>query len=246
MSNRTEVKYAKNVIGLMSGTSIDGIDAAFLKTDGLLHVETGEAITIPYGVDLRKTLSELVSSGKQSKTVEEQITVKHAEVISQLLTKTNTAVVEIDLIGFHGHTIYHKPAQRKTLQIGDGEKLTFQNNSFDAITAGFGIRNFENMRQGLSECYRTLKKDGILLILEPSIPSMPVLKQIYIVYFSYLLPLLGKIVSRDKNAYQYLRDSVKAFPSQSDFLQILEEIGFKKCKHIPVSFGIVSLYYAIK
>ena len=123
MSNRAEVKYAKNVIGLMSGTSIDGIDAAFLKTDGLLHVETGEAITVPYGLDLRKTLSELVFSGKQSKTVEEQITVKHAEVISQLLKKTNTAVVEIDLIGFHGHTIYHKPAQRKTLQIGDGELL---------------------------------------------------------------------------------------------------------------------------
>ena len=112
----------KNVIGLMSGTSIDGIDAAFLKTDGLCHVEAGEAITVPYAVDLRKTLSEL-SSGMQSKTVEEQITVKHAEVISQLLKKTNTAVDEIDLIGFHGHTIYHKPAQRKTLQIGDGELL---------------------------------------------------------------------------------------------------------------------------
>ena len=113
----------KNVIGLMSGTSMDGIDAAFLKTDGLFHVEAGEAITVPYAVDFRKTLSELVSSGMQSKTVEEQITVKHAEVISQLLKKTNTPVDEIDLIGFHGHTIYHKPAQRKTLQIGDGELL---------------------------------------------------------------------------------------------------------------------------
>ena len=113
----------KNVIGLMSGTSIDGIDAAFLKTDGLFHVEAGEAITVPYAVDFRKTLSEHVSSGMQSKTVEEQITVKHAEVISQLLKKTNTPVDEIDLIGFHGHTIYHKPAQRKTLQIGDGELL---------------------------------------------------------------------------------------------------------------------------
>lgn len=89
----------------MSGTSIDGIDAAFLKTDGLFHVEAGEAITVPYAVDFRKTLSELVSSGMQSKTVEEQITVKHAEVISQLLKKTNTPVDEIDLIGFHGHTI---------------------------------------------------------------------------------------------------------------------------------------------
>ncbi|MEZ7975329.1 MAG: anhydro-N-acetylmuramic acid kinase [SAR324 cluster bacterium] len=113
----------KNVIGLMSGTSMDGIDAAFLKTDGLFHVEVGEAITVAYSEDLRHKLSELVSSGMYSKNVEEQITVKHAEVITQLLKKTNTAVDEIDLIGFHGHTVFHCPARRETLQIGDGELL---------------------------------------------------------------------------------------------------------------------------
>jgi len=113
----------KNVIGLMSGTSMDGIDAAFLKTDGLLHVEAGEAITVPYSEDLRQKLSELVSSGIDSKNVEEQITVKHAEVIIQLLKKTNTPANEIDLIGFHGHTVFHSPARRMTLQIGDGELL---------------------------------------------------------------------------------------------------------------------------
>ena len=107
----------------MSGTSMDGIDAAFLKTDGLLHVEVGEAITVPYSEDLRHKLSKLVSSGKYSKSVEEQITLKHAEVITQLLKETNTAVDEIDLIGFHGHTVFHCPARRKTLQIGDGELL---------------------------------------------------------------------------------------------------------------------------
>jgi len=107
----------------MSGTSMDGIDAAFLKTDGLLHVEVGEAITVAYSEDLRHKLSELVSSGMYSKNVEKQITVKHAEVITQLLKKTNTAVDEIDLIGFHGHTVFHCPARRKTLQIGDGELL---------------------------------------------------------------------------------------------------------------------------
>ena len=113
----------KNVIGLMSGTSMDGIDAAFLKTDGLLQVEVGEAITVPYSEDLRQKLSALVSSGMYSKNVEEQITLKHAEAITQLLKKTNTAVDEIDLIGFHGHTVFHCPARRKTLQIGDGELL---------------------------------------------------------------------------------------------------------------------------
>ena len=113
----------KNVIGLMSGTSMDGIDAAFLKTDGLLQVEVGEAITVPYSEDLRQKISALVSSGMYSKNVEEQITLKHAEAITQLLKKTNTAVDEIDLIGFHGHTVFHCPARRKTLQIGDGELL---------------------------------------------------------------------------------------------------------------------------
>ena len=113
----------KNVIGLMSGTSMDGIDAAFLKTDGLCHVEAGEAITVPYTEDLRKQISEVVTSCKVSKTIEELVTVIHAEVITQLLNKKKSSSNEIDLIGFHGHTIYHNPDIRKTLQIGDGELL---------------------------------------------------------------------------------------------------------------------------
>jgi len=139
-----------------------------------------------------------------------------------------------------------KLKNRISLQVGDAEKLTFEDNSFDAITAGFGIRNFENMHQGIAECYRTLKKNGILIVLEPSTPSIPVLKQIYRFYFSYLMPLLGKIISKDKHAYQYLHDSVKAFPVEIDFLKILKKTGFKKCKHKTITFGIVSLYYAVK
>ena len=139
-----------------------------------------------------------------------------------------------------------KLTSRISLQIGDAEKLKFENNSFDVITAGFGIRNLENMNQGIAECYRTLKKDGILLILEPSTPSLPFLKQIYRLYFSYLVPLIGGLISRDKHAYQYLHDSVKEFPRKQDFLKKLSEKGFKNCKHIPLSCGIISLYYAKK
>lgn len=102
---------------------MDGIDAAFLKTDGLCHVEAGEAITVPYTEDLRKQISEVVTSCKVSKTIEELVTVIHAEVITQLLNKKKSSSNEIDLIGFHGHTIYHNPDIRKTLQIGDGELL---------------------------------------------------------------------------------------------------------------------------
>ena len=113
----------KKVIGLMSGTSMDGIDAAFLKTDGFSYFEAGETITVPYTNDLRGKLSEVVFSGVVSKTIEELITVSHADAINQLLVKTNSTSNEIDLIGFHGHTVFHNPAKKKTLQIGDGNLL---------------------------------------------------------------------------------------------------------------------------
>ena len=164
---------------------------------------------------------------------------------------TNAQIIGVDIshemIEIGKKKIKNKQlSNRISLQIGDGEKLSFQDNSFDAITSGFGIRNFENIDKGLSECYRTLKKDGILIILEPGMPSIPILKQIYTLYFSYLMPWLGKMISRDKNAYQYLRNSVKAFPMKNDFLKTLSKTGFKQCKHRSITFGIASLYYAIK
>jgi len=93
---------------------------------------------------------------------------------------------------------------------------------------------------------RTLKTNGIVAILEPSEPSKFPLKQFYKLYFHHILPFIGGIISKDKNAYTYLPDSVSAFPSGEDFLKKLEQAGFKDCKHIPLTFGIVSLYIAIK
>jgi demethylmenaquinone methyltransferase/2-methoxy-6-polyprenyl-1,4-benzoquinol methylase len=135
---------------------------------------------------------------------------------------------------------------RIQLQLADSEKLPFQDNSYDAITAGFGVRNFEDLNKGLSEMHRTLKKDGIVAILEPSEPTNFPLKQFYNLYFHHILPFIGGIISKDKNAYTYLPDSVSAFPSGKDFLTELDKVGFKESKHIPLTFGIVSLYIAIK
>ena len=135
---------------------------------------------------------------------------------------------------------------RIKLQLADSEKLPFQDNSYDAITAGFGVRNFEHLNKGLLEMYRTLKPKGIVVILEPSEPTYFPLKQIYNLYFHHILPLIGGIISKDKNAYTYLPDSVSAFPSGNDFLTELAKVGFKESKKIPLSFGIVSLYIAIK
>jgi demethylmenaquinone methyltransferase/2-methoxy-6-polyprenyl-1,4-benzoquinol methylase len=135
---------------------------------------------------------------------------------------------------------------RITLLKGDCENLPFENDSFDAMTAGFGVRNFENLEKGLKEMYRVLQKNSTVVILEPSIPSNLILKILFKFYFSYILPALGKIFSNDSSAYKYLPESVDAFPSGKDFIKKLENSGFRKCKHIPLSFGIVALYTAIK
>ncbi len=136
--------------------------------------------------------------------------------------------------------------KRIKLQRADSEKLPFNDNSFDAITVGFGVRNFENLEKGLSEIYRVLNTNGVIAILEPSTPNFFPLKQLYHIYFHNILPIIGSLISKDKNAYKYLPDSVREFPNKKDFINILKKIGFKKCEYFPLTFGIVSLYIAIK
>ena len=135
---------------------------------------------------------------------------------------------------------------RISLQLADSESLPFNDNTFDAIIAGFGVRNFENLNKGLSEMKRVLKKDGIVVILEPSTPKYFPLKQFYKLYFHHVLPTIGAWISKDKSAYSYLPESVDAFPSGEKFIVELKNVGFRDCKHIPLTFGIVSLYIAIK
>jgi demethylmenaquinone methyltransferase/2-methoxy-6-polyprenyl-1,4-benzoquinol methylase len=135
---------------------------------------------------------------------------------------------------------------RIKLSIEDSENLPFLDNSFDAITAGFGVRNFENLEKGLSEIHRVVKKNGYVVILEPSTPKAFPLKQIFSMYFQKILPFIGSLVSKDKSAYSYLPNSVKSFPEGDDFLKILNKQGFSKTNYYPLSFGIVSMYVAIK
>ena len=132
------------------------------------------------------------------------------------------------------------------LQLADSENLPFESRSFDGITAGFGVRNFENLQLGLSEMCRVLKEGGIAVILEPSKPKAFPVKQIYSAYFHYILPFLGRLISKDNRAYNYLPESVDAFPENEKFIEILKEVGFTKAQHLPLTLGIVSLYIAIK
>ena len=129
---------------------------------------------------------------------------------------------------------------------GDAENLSFNNETFDAITVGFGVRNFENLEKGLNEIYRVIKKGGYVAILEPSYPEKFPLKQLFNFYFETLTPIIGNLISKDYKAYSYLSKSVKNFPSSDDFKDQVKQIGFSKCNHYSLTFGVVSLYIAIK
>lgn len=132
------------------------------------------------------------------------------------------------------------------LQLGDSENLKFDDETFDAYTVGFGVRNFENLEKGLTEMLRVLKPNGTAIILEFSKPKKFPIKQIYNFYFNKILPSIGKIVSKDNAAYTYLPESVDAFPDGKDFIIILNKIGYREAKAIPLMFGIASIYKATK
>lgn len=136
--------------------------------------------------------------------------------------------------------------QKIELRLGDSENLPFPDNNFDAVTVGFGVRNFENLKLGLQEINRVLKPGGQLIVLEFSRPKRFPFKQVYNLYFKFILPRIGRLVSRDKSAYTYLPESVEAFPDGERFLAILHETGFKNTACKPLTFGISSIYTAHK
>jgi demethylmenaquinone methyltransferase/2-methoxy-6-polyprenyl-1,4-benzoquinol methylase len=148
--------------------------------------------------------------------------------------------------------IGRKKLQRKkldnriVLEHGDSENLKFNDNIFDAVIVAFGVRNFENLETGLSGMHRVLKKNGRIVILEFSKPTAFPFKQLYNFYFKSILPIIGKVISKDNSAYTYLPESVQAFPQGASFLKILNNTGFNQTKCIPLTFGICSIYIGIK
>ncbi|HVD98279.1 MAG TPA: bifunctional demethylmenaquinone methyltransferase/2-methoxy-6-polyprenyl-1,4-benzoquinol methylase UbiE [Cytophagaceae bacterium] len=129
---------------------------------------------------------------------------------------------------------------------GDSENLQFPDNYFDAVIVSFGVRNFENLEKGMSEIRRVLRPGGLVIVLEFSKPSGFFFKRIYNFYFRYILPTVGKMISKDTSAYRYLPDSVNAFPYGKAFTDILDKIGFKKTQCKELTFGISSIYTGLK
>ncbi len=129
---------------------------------------------------------------------------------------------------------------------GDSETINFDDATFDAVTVAFGVRNFQHLEKGLSEIKRVLKPGGKLVVLEFSQPKMPVVKSIYNLYMKVICPNVGKLFSKNRNAYKYLDASIKKFPEGKNFTQILDNLGYLNTYSKPLSLGICSIYCGTK
>lgn len=132
------------------------------------------------------------------------------------------------------------------LEQGDCEALTYADNTFDRISVGFGVRNFEHLSLGLKEMFRVIKKGGKLVILELSIPSNAFIRWCYKLYFLKILPAIGGWISGDRSAYEYLPASVLHFPAPDKFIPMLKEAGFTEVEHRALTFGICRMYICKK
>ena len=169
-----------------------------------------------------------------------------------LMTKTNAKkIIGLDISTGMLEVGRKKIAQKNLsdkieMVLGDSENIPYADNTFDAITVAFGVRNFETLEKGLAEILRVLKPNGIFVILETSVPVKTPYKQGYKFYSKYILPLIGKLFSKDNSAYQYLSDSASVFPYGETLNNILRKIGFIEVKALPQTMGVATIYSASK
>ena len=135
-------------------------------------------------------------------------------------------------------------SEKIEMVVGDSEEMPFDDDTFDAITVSFGVRNFANLDKGIKEIARVLKPSGVLVILETSNPMKFPFKQGYKLYTHLFLPIIGKLFSKDKVAYSYLSESANSFPFGAAFNNILQKNGFTSTEDTPVTFGVATIYTA--
>ena len=132
------------------------------------------------------------------------------------------------------------------LSMGDSEAIEFPDETFDVATVAFGVRNFENLRLGLDQLFRVLKKGGALCILEFSKPRQPFVRFMYGIYSRFIMPRVGQMVSGNKSAYTYLPESVEEFPDGEKFISFMQESGFSQIREYRLTFGIATIYIGRK
>ncbi|MCF8319613.1 MAG: bifunctional demethylmenaquinone methyltransferase/2-methoxy-6-polyprenyl-1,4-benzoquinol methylase UbiE [Flavobacterium sp.] len=206
---------------------------------------------ISFGIDIkwRKKVLKLVSD-KNPKTVLDIAT--GTGDLAILMTNTSAEkIIGLDIsagmLEVGRNKIKAKNLSDKIEMIlADSENMPFEDNTFDAITVAFGVRNFENLEKGLAEILRVLKPNGIFVILETSVPVKTPYKQGYTFYSKNILPLIGKLFSKDDSAYQYLSESASVFPYGEALNNILIKIGFIEVKAMPQTFGVATIYSASK
>ena len=219
-------------------------DAIATNYDGLNRV-------ISFGIDVswRKKVLQLVANTKPETILD--IATGTGD-LAILMTKTDAKeIIGLDIsagmLEIGKQKINEKKLDHKiTMVLGDSEKIPYPDNYFDAITVAFGVRNFENLEKGLAEILRVLKPNGIFVILETSVPTRFPYKQGYAFYTRFILPLIGKLFSKDKIAYSYLSESANYFPFGKNFDNILKKNGFINTKYIPLTFGVATIYIASK
>lgn len=133
---------------------------------------------------------------------------------------------------------------RISLTTGDCLALPFPDNSFDCITCAYGVRNFENLAAGYKEMERVLRPGGLLVILELSTPPSALVKPFYDLYTRYLIPAVGRMVSKDTRAYSYLPESIAAVPQREEMCRVMQGAGLTECRYIPLTFGTCTIYTA--
>ncbi len=206
---------------------------------------------LTFGIDIswRKNVVELVKNGNAKKVLD--IATGTGDLAIMMAKADIPDVTGLDIspgmLNIGIQKVKDQGLNKKVdMVIGDSEQLPFDEGTFDAITVAFGVRNFENLELGLQEIYRVLKPKGSLTVLETSQPTKFPVKQGFQFYSKYIIPTVGKILSKDKSAYDYLPESAAAFPFGEKFNNILLKTGFNSSKVYPQTLGVATIYHAIK
>ena len=206
---------------------------------------------ISFGIDVKWRKKVLKMVGKSNPNTILDIATGTGDLAILMAQTKAEKIIGLDISAGMLEVGFQKIASKnltKTIEmvLGDSENMPFEDNYFDAITVAFGVRNFENLEKGLAEILRVLKPNGTFVILETSVPDKTPYKQGYQLYSNYVLPLIGKLFSKDNDAYGYLSESAAAFPYGEKLNNILRKIGFIDVVALPQTFGVATIYSASK